>query len=296
MLYGALEAGGTKMIVSIGDEQNKILESASIPTRLPEETIREMNAFFAARGICALGIGTFGPVELDTSSPKYGWITTTPKLPWIDTPLLPAMRDFLGVPVEIDTDVNAAALAEYELGAAKGLKSCLYVTIGTGVGGGLIAEGNLVHGLMHPEMGHMPLRQEPDDPAPEGFCPYHRGCLEGLTCGPAIEKRWGASAKDLPPEHPAWDLEARYLAQMCVAAICMVSPQKIVLGGGVMHKTGLFPRIRERVMELLNGYIARDEILKKIDTYIVPPALGDASGATGALLLAKRAFAKSKRV
>lgn len=290
MLYGALEAGGTKMIVSVGNEENRILERVSIPTRLPEETIRDINAYFAAKQIAALGVGTFGPVELDKSSPKYGWITTTPKIPWIDTPLLPKLREALKIPMEIDTDVNAAALAEYELGAAKGLKSCLYVTIGTGVGGGLVVEGNLVHGLMHPEMGHMPLRQEPDDPAPEGFCPYHRGCLEGLTCGPAIEKRWGASAKDLPAGHQAWDLEARYLAQMCVSAICMVSPQKIVLGGGVMHQTSLLPRIRERTLELLNHYIARDEILKRIDTYIVSPGLGDDSGAMGALLLAKRAL------
>ena len=290
MLFGALEAGGTKMVLSIGNENNEILERASIPTRGPEETIREMNDWFAARGIAALGIGTFGPVDLDERSPKYGWITTTPKLEWIDTPLLPAMRARLGVPAMIDTDVNAAALAEYELGAAKGLNSCLYVTVGTGVGAGLVVEGNLVHGMMHPELGHMLLRQEEGDPTPDGFCPYHKGCLEGLANGPAIEKRWGRSAKELPEDHPAWDLEARYLAQMCVDVVCAVSPEKIILGGGVMQQKHLFPRIRAAVRERLNGYIAMPQILREIDSYIVEPGLGTASGATGALLLARRAL------
>ena len=289
MLFGALEAGGTKMVLSVGNEKNEILERKSIPTRGPEETIREMNAWFAARDISALGIGTFGPVELSEGSPKYGWITTTPKLEWIDTPLLPAMRGALGVPALIDTDVNAAALAEYELGAAKGLRSCLYVTVGTGVGAGLVVEGNLVHGMMHPELGHILLRQEEDDPTPDGFCPYHKGCLEGLANGPAIEKRWRRSAKALPEDHPAWDLEAKYLAQMCVDVICAVSPEKIILGGGVMQQKHLFPRIRASVKTRLNGYIATPQVLEDIEHYIVEPGLGTSSGAMGALLLARRA-------
>ena len=290
MRYGTLEAGGTKMVLSIGNENNEILERASIPTRTPDTTIPEMNEWFAARDICALGIGSFGPVELDPASPQYGWINKTPKLEWVNTPLLPRMCEALGVPALIDTDVNAAALAEYELGAARGLRSCLYVTIGTGIGGGAVCEGNLVHGLMHPEMGHMLLRQEEGDPAPEGFCPYHKGCLEGLASGPAIEKRWGKSAKELPAGHPAWDLEARYIAQMCIDVICTLSPQKIILGGGVMQQKHLFPMIRAIVQEKLNGYIGREEILTDIDHYIVEPGLGTASGAVGALLLAKRAL------
>ncbi len=293
MLYGALEAGGTKMVLSIGNENNEILERTSIPTRNPKETIDEMNAWFAGKNICALGVGTFGPVELDENSPKYGWITTSPKLAWVDQPLLPRMQEALGVPALIDTDVNAAALAEYELGAAKGLKSCLYVTIGTGVGGGLIVEGNLVHGLMHPELGHILLREEPSDPTPDGFCPYHIGCLEGLASGPAIEKRWGVSAKELAQDHPAWDLEAAYLAQMCICAICTFSPEKIILGGGVMQQKHIFPKIRAIVQERLNRYIGKAEILENIDNYIVEPGLGTASGATGALLLAKKAYARS---
>ncbi len=290
MRFGALEAGGTKMVLSIGNENNEITERISIPTEGPEKTIRAMNEWFAQRDIAALGIGTFGPVELDTGSPKYGWITRTPKLEWVDTPLLPDMKEALGVPALIDTDVNAAALAEYELGAAKGLRSCAYVTVGTGIGAGLVVEGNLVHGLMHPELGHIPLRQEKDDPAPEGFCPYHKGCLEGLANGPAIEKRWGRKAETLPPDHPAWKLEAEYLAQMCISLICTVSPEKIILGGGVMQQKHLFPLIRAIVKERLNGYICKDEINIDIDHYIVEPGLGTASGATGALLLAKRAL------
>ncbi len=290
MRFGALEAGGTKMVLSIGNENNEITERISIPTEGPEKTIRAMNEWFAQRDIAALGIGTFGPVELDTGNPKYGWITRTPKLEWVDTPLLPNMKEALGVPALSDTDVNAAALAEYELGAAKGLKSCAYVTVGTGIGAGLVVEGNLVHGLMHPELGHIPLRQEKDDPAPEGFCPYHKGCLEGLANGPAIEKRWGRKAETLPPDHPAWKLEAAYLAQMCISLICTVSPEKIILGGGVMQQKHLFPLIRAIVKERLNGYICKDEINIDIDHYIVEPGLGTASGATGALLLAKRAY------
>ena len=200
------------------------------------------------------------------------------------------MRDALGVPSLIDTDVNAAALAEWKLGAAKGLNSCLYVTVGTGVGAGLVIEGELVHGLVHPEMGHILLRQEPADPAPDGFCPYHKGCLEGLAAGPAIEKRWGKKGYELPPDHEAWTLEAAYLAQMCVNAICSFSPEKIILGGGVMQQKHLFPLIREKTLALLNGYVQAKEILDGIDDYIVEPGLGTKSGATGALLLAQQAY------
>ena len=208
MLFGTLEAGGTKMVLSIGNEQNELLEQTSIPTEAPEKTIPAMIDWFRGKGIAALGIGTFGPVDLKKGSPTYGWITKTPKAGWSDKPLLPPMQEALGVPALIDTDVNAAALAEWKLGAAKGLDSCLYVTVGTGIGAGLVVEGKLVHGLVHPEFGHMLLRQEKGDPAPEGFCPYHKGCLEGLASGPAIEKRWGRKAYDLPADHEAWDLEA----------------------------------------------------------------------------------------
>lgn len=290
MRFGTLEAGGTKMVLSVGNEQNELLEQATIPTETPEKTIPAMIAWFKDRNIAALGIGTFGPVDLNPASPTYGWITRTPKPGWRDTPLLPPMRDMLGVPVRIDTDVNAAALAEWRLGAAKGLKSCLYVTVGTGIGAGIVAEGRIVHGLMHPELGHMLLRQEKEDPAPDGFCPYHHGCLEGLASGPAIAKRWGVKAQELPPEHEAWRLEAAYLAQMCMNAVCSFSPEKIILGGGVMQQKHLFLLIRQKTVGLLNGYVQAEEITERIDSYIVEPGLGTRSGAIGALLLARQAL------
>ena len=293
MFFGTLEAGGTKMVLSVGNENNELLAQTSIPTEAPDKTIPAMIDWFRDKGIVSLGIGTFGPVDLKKDSPTYGWITKTPKPGWSDTPLLPPMRDALGVPALIDTDVNAAALAEWKLGAAKGLNSCLYVTVGTGIGAGLVIEGNLVHGLVHPEMGHILLRQEPEDPTPVGFCPYHQGCLEGLASGPAIEKRWGKKGYELPPDHEAWTLEASYLAQMCMNAVCAYSPEKIILGGGVMQQKHLFPLIRRKTLELLNGYVQTEYILNGIDSYIVEPGLGTKSGATGALLLAQQAYAES---
>ncbi len=291
MLFGTLEAGGTKMVLSVGNEDNELLEQVSIPTETPGRTISAMTDWFSGKGIAALGIGSFGPVDLRKESPTYGWITQTPKPGWSDTPLLPLMRDRLGVPAVIDTDVNAAALAEWQLGAARGLNSCVYFTVGTGIGAGLIIEGNPVHGLVHPELGHILLRQEAQDRTPVGFCPYHAGCLEGLASGPSIEKRWGIKASALPPEHEAWDLEAAYLAQMCMNTVCAFSPEMIILGGGVMQQKHLFPRIRRRTLELLNGYIRAGRILEDIDHYIVEPGLGTRSGALGALLLAKQAYA-----
>ncbi len=293
MRYGTLEAGGTKMVLSVGNEDNELQEQVSIPTEAPEKTIPAMIDWFREKEIVSLGIGTFGPVDLNPASKTYGWITKTPKPGWSMKPLLPPMRDELGVPAKIDTDVNAAALAEWKLGAAKGLNSCMYVTVGTGIGAGLIIEGRMVHGLVHPELGHMLLRPEKGDPAPDGFCPYHKGCLEGLASGPAIEKRWGKKGYELPPEHQAWELEAGYLAQMCMNAICAFSPEKIILGGGVMQQKHLFPLIREKTKALLNGYVQHEAILDRIDTYIVEPGLGTKSGATGALLLAREAKGRS---
>jgi len=292
MLYGTLEAGGTKMVLSLGNENNELLEQATLPTEVPEKTIPAMIRWYKERNIDALGIGTFGPVDLNPSSPTYGWITSTPKPGWGNTPLLPRMQEALGVPAEIDTDVNAAALAEWQLGAARGLNSCMYVTIGTGVGAGLVIEGKMVHGLIHPELGHMLLRQEANDPCPEGFCPYHRGCIEGLCSGPAMEKRWGRKAFDLPQDHEAWELEAAYLAQMCMNAICAFSPEKIILGGGVMQQKHLFPRIRQKTAALLNGYVQAEPVLNGMENFITEPGLGTRSGALGALLLARKALEK----
>ena len=289
MRFGTLEAGGTKMVLSVGNEDNELLEQETLPTESPDKTIPAMAAWFRAREIVSLGIGTFGPVDLNPESKTYGWITSTPKPGWKDQPLLPLLRDALSVPVKIDTDVNAAALAEWKLGAARGLNSCLYVTVGTGVGAGLIVEGRMVHGMMHPELGPMLLRPEAGDPAPDGFCPYHAGCVEGLCSGPALEKRWGRKARELPPGHEAWALEAAYLAQMCANAVCAFSPEKIILGGGVMQQKHLFPLIRRKTRELLNGYIQADALTRGMDAYICEPGLGTHSGALGALLLAREA-------
>ena len=292
MRLGALEAGGTKMVCAIGDELGNIESRASFPTRKPEETMPDIIGFFAEQKIEALGVGSFGPLSLDPESTDYGAITTTPKLDWRGFPLRKALIDALNVPVGIDTDVNAAALGEAVYGAGKGLNSLVYYTVGTGVGGGALVDGRLLHGLVHPEMGHMLLRPDPRDPSPKGFCPYHESCLEGLANGPAIEKRWGISAKNLPEDHIAWEIEAEYLAQMCVNTIVLLSPKRIVLGGGVMHQLHLFPRIRRRTLELLGGYVAHPAILEQIDAFIIPPALGDNAGAVGSLLLAVNAIQK----
>ena len=235
-------------------------------------------------------MGSFGPLCLNPHAPNYGSITTTPKPGWRDYPLAQTFRQALGVPVEIDTDVNAAALGEALLGAGQGVDTLVYYTVGTGVGGGLYSQGKLHHGLVHPEMGHMILRPHRNDPTPEGFCPYHKGCLEGMAAGPALEKRWGVSARELPPEHVAWKIEAEYLAQMCVNTIVMLSPERIVLGGGVMHQRQLFPMVRCRTLELLGGYVAAPEIVEHMDSYIVAPGLGDNAGAVGSLMLARRAL------
>ena len=287
--YGALEAGGTKMVMAVMDSEGKPVAESTIPTRTPEETMPEMMAFFSAHPISALGIGGFGPLNLDPRSDRYGWIMETPKTAWRYYPLKPAFEEKLGVPVGIDTDVNAAALAEARLGAAKGKESCLYVTVGTGIGGGVIVHGKPVHGLMHPEIGHITVAPMPDDPMPEGVCPYHPHCLESLASGPSIQKRWGVSARELPEGHPAWELESAYLAQLCANALLTFSPEKIVLGGGVMQKEFLLPLIRRKTLSLLNGYIAHPAVETGLEDYIVAPGLGTRSGITGAWLLALEA-------
>ena len=287
---GALEAGGTKMVMSILDGRGGMLERVSIPTRTPEETMPEMIAFFRERHIDALGVGCFGPLDLNPACRTCGSITAAPKVAWRNCPLLPEVTRALGVPARLDTDVNGAALAEATLGAARGLGSCLYVTIGTGIGGGLVMDGRPVHGLMHPELGHQLLCPHPDDPAPDGFCPYHRHCLEGLAAGPTFDKRWGVSARELPDDHPAWALEAFYLAQMCHNAIMSFSPEKIILGGGVMHKEFLLPMIRRETLRLLGGYISSPQVDAGLEDYIVSPGLGENSGVMGAYLLARRAY------
>ena len=290
-VYGGIECGGTKFVCAIGSEAGEVSARAEFPTTTPDATIARALAFFAGLPAQprALGIGSFGPVDLDRSSPKYGYITSTPKDGWRDTDLVGAVRRATGLPVAFDTDVNAAALGEARWGAARGLHTFLYVTIGTGVGGGAMVNGCPLHGLVHPEMGHIRVPHDMSRDPFAGGCPFHGDCLEGLVSGPAIEARWGVRAETLPAEHAAWDLEAGYLASGIVNWICTLSPQRIILGGGVMRQPHLFELIRAKVAALLNGYIQTPEILTRIGEYIVPPALGGNAGVLGAIALAMMA-------
>lgn len=284
-LYGAIEAGGTKFVCAVGTAPDDLRETR-FPTTTPDETIARAVEFFRAQPrVAAIGIGSFGPIDLRHDSPTYGYITTTPKPGWRNTDLVGAIRRALKVPVEFETDVNAAALGEHRWGAARGLDTFIYLTIGTGIGGGGLVSGKLMHGLIHPEMGHLRLPHDfARDPFP-GVCPFHGDCLEGLASGPALEKRWGARAETLPPDHLAWALEAHYLALALVNYICTLSPQRIILGGGVMEQVQLFPLIRREVVQLLNDYVQAPAITEQIDTYIVSPALGARAGILGALAL-----------
>lgn len=284
MQIGAIEAGGTKFICGVGNEKGEILDRISFPTEVPERTLEQAVAFFRDKGVEAIGIGSFGPINLDRSSPGYGRVTTTPKPGWSGFDFVGYVKRSFPVPIGFDTDVNAAVFGEATWGAAKGLDSCVYYTIGTGVGVGVYVEGKLVHGLVHPEGGHVMIRRHSEDSF-EGLCPYHRDCLEGMASGPAIEKRWGVKGSELASDHKAWEMGAYYLAQAISGVILTLSPKKVILGGGVMHQKQLFPLIRKGVAHNLNGYVASPAILDDIDNYIVPPALGDNAGLYGALAL-----------
>jgi fructokinase len=278
--FGAIEAGGTKWVCGIGSGPDDLV-TTQIPTTSPNETIANAIAFFRDRDLAAVGIGSFGPVNLDRASPHYGYITSTPKRGWQNTDVAGAFHAALNIPVGFDTDVNAAALGESRWGAARDVVSCLYLTIGTGVGGGAILDGRLLHGLMHPEMGHIRIPHDLQrDPFP-GACPFHGDCLEGLASGPAIQKRWGIPAKELLSDHPAWRLEARYLALAVANFVFTVSPARVILGGGVMDQVQLFAMIRTELAEILNEYIQLPE------PFVVSPGLGNRSGVLGALALAE---------
>lgn len=289
-LYGAVEAGGTKIVCAVGTGPDDLSALARFPTTTPAETLERIVGFFRAQPelVKAVGVGSFGPVDLAPDSPQYGWITSTTKPGWSNTDICGAVRQALGVPVGFDTDVNAAALGEYRWGAAAGLDTFIYLTVGTGIGGGGMVGGRLMHGLIHPEMGHLRIPHNWAADPFEGVCPFHGDCLEGLAAGPAMAKRWGRPGSELPPDHPGWDLEVEYLAHALVNYICILSPQRIILGGGVMQQAHLFPRIRSKVAALLNGYVQAEAILRRMDEYIVPPGLGDRAGVLGALALAQQ--------
>lgn len=287
---GALEAGGTKMVLAVYLEDGTKMEEITLPTLDPSETLPRMKGFFRDHQVDALGVGSFGPLDLDPRSETYGSITSTPKLAWRNVPLLKELLDGRDIPAAIDTDVNAAILAEKELGAARGCENAVYITIGTGVGGGVMSGGRLVHGMLHPEVGHMLLRPHPQDPNPRGVCPYHDGCLEGLAAGPAIGARIQGDAKALPDDHPTFAMEAYYLAQMCVNLIVTLSPERIILGGGVMQRKALLPLIRQETRRLLGGYVQTPQVLDGMDEYIVAPELFPLSGLVGSYLLGLKAL------
>lgn len=288
-VVGGIEAGGTKFVCAVGTGANDLRATARFPTTTPEETLERCIAFFRDQSepVAAIGIACFGPIDLQPTSPTYGYITTTPKITWRKVDIRGIVARALGVPVGFDTDVNGAALGEQRWGAARGLGNVLYVTVGTGIGGGVIVHGQPLHGLMHPELGHIPVPRDRAKDQFQGVCPAHGDCLEGLASGPAIEQRWGVAGHELPADHPAWALEAEYLALGISTWIYTLSPERIILGGGVMEQQHLFPLIRKRVRQMLNGYLTVPEVCERIDAYVVPPGLGSEAGVLGAIALAQ---------
>jgi fructokinase len=293
-IFGAVETGGTKCVCLAASSPTVILAETQIPTGDPEKTTAAIAEFFRAfeqtsqQQIERYGLACFGPIDLNTQSATYGQILATPKAGWKGWDLPGKLKRALGKEITLDTDVNGAALGEYQWGAAQGLRSFLYLTIGTGIGGGGMLDGRLLHGMLHPEMGHILLPHDKTLDPFAGICPFHGDCFEGLASGPAIQARWSVEAVHLPPEHPAWELEARYIAAALHTLICSLSPERIILGGGVMQQGFLFGKIRRKVQESLAGYVSSGRILDEIDEYIVPPALGKRAGVLGALALAMR--------
>ena len=294
-LFGAIEGGGTKFVCAVGKADGQILSETRFPTTTPDETLGRAIQFFQEQSttlgkLSSLGIACFGPLDPNPSSPTFGQILPTPKPGWTGTNVVGQLQAALGIPIGFDTDVNGAALGEARWGAAQGLSTFLYFTIGTGIGGGAMVEGKLLHGLIHPEMGHVLLPHDTArDPFP-GICPFHGDCFEGLASGPALEKRWGQRAETLPADHPAWELEADYIAIAMEGFICAFSPQRIILGGGVPQQPQLIPLVQTKTLALLANYIQSKEVLENMDRYIVPPELGSRAGIAGALALAQQAL------
>ncbi|MFO7682150.1 MAG: ROK family protein [Chloroflexota bacterium] len=294
-LIGGIEAGGTKFVCAVGTGPDDLRDEVRFPTTTPEETLGKAIAYFqeqeAKHGpLAAIGIAAFGPLDPNPQSPTFGLITTTPKPHWANADVVGALQQAFPVPIGFDTDVNGAALAEHRWGAAQDVDNLIYMTIGTGIGGGVMVNGRLVHGLIHPELGHISLPHDWQRDPYKGRCPYHGDCLEGMAAGPAIGDRWQTPAFELGADHPAWELEAHYLALALRTFICTLSPQRIVLGGGVMEQPQLFPLVRRKTVEYLNGYVQSPAILHEIDGYIVPPGLGNRAGVLGALALGMAAL------
>lgn len=285
-MFGAIEAGGTKFVCAVSDNDLNIIERISFPTTYPEETLQRVFEFFDKYDdVKVIGIGSFGPIDVNIKSSTYGYVTTTPKTKWINFNFLGAMKEHYNIPIGWTTDVNIACLGEYELGSASDVESCIYLTVGTGVGGGSIINGKFIEGFGHPEMGHILIKSHPDDDF-EGVCPYHKNCLEGLAAGPSIEKRYGVKAQDIDPDHKIWGIVAYYLAQALMNYTLIVRPEKIILGGGVMNQEQMIHLVREAFNSLLANYVE----IPDINTYIVTPSLGNNAGITGGLILAQQSL------
>jgi fructokinase len=296
--FGAVEAGGTKFVVAIGNDRGDILAQERFPTADPPSTLANMHASLRQQSrpfgpLAAIGLASFGPVELDQTSARYGFIGRTPKAGWSGTEMVGSLAREFRCAIGFETDVNAAAMAEHRWGAARDVDNLVYLTIGTGIGGGVIVDGVPIHGLVHPEIGHIRPRRHALDGGFEGICPFHGDCLEGLASGPAILARSGASLQQLDAAHPQWQIQADYLGQLCAQLVLTVSPRRIVMGGGVMSQARLLPLIRPRLLHWLGGYVDRAEILTDCDRYVVAPELGDHAGVRGALILAMHAAERS---
>jgi len=289
-LYGGIEAGGTKFVCVVAGGPGHIVDEIRFMTTTPEETLGRAIQFFqpfvTSGQVSAIGVGSFGPLDLNPESSTYGFITATPKPGWSNTDVLGRLRRALKVNISLDTDVDVAGLGEYKWGASKGCDPSLYLTIGTGIGGGYIKDGKSLIGLLTLEMGHIRIPHSRELDPFFGICPFHGDCFEGLASGPAIEKRLGLTGAVVPENDPFWDIEADYIASALMNYILTLSPKKIILGGGVMQREFLFPKVRRRVRELLNGYVSSKIVLENIESYILPPGLGNQSGSLGAIALA----------
>jgi fructokinase len=291
-LYGGIEAGGTKFVCSVASGPRHLVEEIRFPTTTPEETLGKAIHFFhsyvESGQVKTIGVGCFGPLDLNPNSLTYGSITATPKPHWSNADVRGTLQRALHADIAFDMDVNAAAIGECMWGASQGADPSLYLTIGTGIGGGYIIHGKPLVGLLNLEMGHIRIPHSREQDPFAGSCPFHGDCFEGLASGPAIEKRLGVKGATIPESDPFWDLEVDYIAAALMNYILTLSPKKIILGGGVMQRDFLFPRVRRRTRELLNGYVSSRSLLEDIERYIVPPGLGNQSGSMGAIAMAMK--------
>jgi fructokinase len=296
-LFGAVEAGGTKFVCAVGEENGTLHAESRVTTTDPDSTLARVGEFLRDQSrafgtLRAVGLASFGPLVLDRGSARYGFIDKTPKPGWSDVDMVGRLAAQCSCPIAFDTDVNAAALAEHRWGAGRQVTNLVYVTVGTGIGGGALVDGTPLHGLMHPEIGHMRPRRHPLDVKFDGICPFHGDCLEGLASGAAIRARTGTDLQRLDAAHALWQIEADYLGQLCAHLVLMISPQRIVMGGGVMSQERLLPMIRQRMQHWLGGYVNRRALLSEVEHYVVAPGLGVRAGVLGALQLAVSAMKK----